>query len=80
MSFSETAAALIESYGQYPIATTFAATDSVPELPDSEVPAYGAAFDTDPSVKRHAACDECSMTFSHKPFPKADSLSQESAS
>lgn len=59
MSYAEVAANLIETYGNYPIATQFASTDHVPDLPESEVPAYAAAFDVDPSVKRHAACDEC---------------------
>ncbi|KIW35428.1 uncharacterized protein PV07_02125 [Cladophialophora immunda] len=59
MSNAQAAASLFEAYGQFPIARTFAATDSVPGLLDSEVPAYSAAFDADPSAKRHSACDEC---------------------
>ncbi len=59
MAYAEVAVNLIETYGPYPIATTFSTTDSVPELPESEAPAYSAAFDADPAEKRHAACDEC---------------------
>ncbi|KIX96981.1 uncharacterized protein Z520_07095 [Fonsecaea multimorphosa CBS 102226] len=59
MSNGQAAVSLLEAYGSYPIARTFAATDSVPELLDSEIPAYSSAFDADPSVKRHSACDEC---------------------
>ncbi|EXJ70549.1 uncharacterized protein A1O5_06619 [Cladophialophora psammophila CBS 110553] len=59
MSNTLMATAQFKAYGQYPIARTFAATDSVPELPESEDPAYSAAFDADPSVRRHSACDEC---------------------
>jgi hypothetical protein len=59
MAYSDAAATMIQAYGNYPVATTFARADSVPDLPESEVPAYDAAFDVDPSAKRHAACDEC---------------------
>jgi hypothetical protein len=52
----------VQNYGPYPISHTFNAADSVPDLPESEVPAFGAAFDVDPSAKRHAACDECRMS------------------
>ena len=62
MSNAEVAVAQLAAYGKYPIANTFDVTDSSPDLPDSELPAYGAAFDTDPSAKRHAACDECSAS------------------
>ena len=56
----EVAADLRHRYGPYPMASTFAATDAVPELAETEEPVYSAAFDTDPSSKRHSACDECS--------------------
>ncbi|KIW77892.1 hypothetical protein Z517_07725 [Fonsecaea pedrosoi CBS 271.37] len=59
MSNAQAAASLFEAYGQFPIAKTFAATDSVPEPLDSQLPAYSASFDADPLTKRHAACDEC---------------------
>lgn len=61
MAYADMAVTLYESYGAYPVANTFAANDAVPDLPDSELPAYAAAFDADPSAKRHAACDECSI-------------------
>lgn len=60
-SISERAVELIEIYGNYPMAKQFATNDLSSDLPDDEVPAYDAAFDTDPMTKRHAACDECSM-------------------
>ncbi|KIW15184.1 hypothetical protein PV08_05229 [Exophiala spinifera] len=50
---------LIELYGSYPVAKTFAVTDNVPDLAETEMPTYSAAFDADPTTKRHAACDEC---------------------
>lgn len=60
-SMSERASDLIDIYGSYPMATQFAANDLTPALQGDEVPAYDAAFDPDPTAKRHAACDECSM-------------------
>lgn len=66
MACKETAAVSLSSYGPDPIATTFAATDWVPGIGEPEMPAYSAAFDADVSVKRHAACDECSLSpFTH---------------
>ncbi|EXJ86602.1 hypothetical protein A1O3_03555 [Capronia epimyces CBS 606.96] len=59
MSYAETATAFYNSYGPYPIASIFAAADWAPNLAESEVPTYSAAFDADLLVKRHAACDEC---------------------
>ncbi|KAI1610561.1 hypothetical protein EDD36DRAFT_444402 [Exophiala viscosa] len=59
MAYSDMAANMIAAYGNYPVASTFSMTDTVPNLPDSEVPSYNAAYDADPSAKRHAACDEC---------------------
>lgn len=59
MAYSDVAANLIATYGNYAVANTFAVTDTVPDLPDYEIPAYSAAYDADPSAKRHAACDEC---------------------
>ncbi|KAK6366890.1 hypothetical protein LTS17_010441 [Exophiala oligosperma] len=51
---------LIEIYGSYPVSKTFAVTDNVPGLADTDMPTYSAAFDVDPTTtKRHAACDEC---------------------
>ncbi|KIX06518.1 uncharacterized protein Z518_04494 [Rhinocladiella mackenziei CBS 650.93] len=46
-------------YGNYSVSNTFASNDLVPDLSESDIPAYSAAFDADPSAKRHAACDEC---------------------
>lgn len=51
---------LIEMYGSYPVSKTFAVTDNVPDLAETDMPTYSAAFDVDPTTKRHAACDECS--------------------
>ncbi|KAK5029967.1 hypothetical protein LTS07_005691 [Exophiala sideris] len=59
MAYSDMAANMIVAYGNYPVASTFAVTDTVPDLPESEVPSYSSAYDADPSAKRHAACDEC---------------------
>ena len=59
MAYSNVAANMIAAYGNYPVASTFSMTDTVPDLPDSEIPSYSAAYDADPSAKRHAACDEC---------------------
>jgi hypothetical protein len=59
MSNLELATSQVMKFGRYQIANTFAATDASPDLPSTEAPAYSAAFDTDPSAKRHAACDEC---------------------
>jgi hypothetical protein len=59
MANAEMAATMLATYGSYPIASTFEATDSSPDLPECEMPAYSAAYDADPSAKRHAACDEC---------------------
>lgn len=57
---------LIEIYGSYPVSKTFAVTDNVPGLADTDMPTYSAAFDVDPTTtKRHAACDECSE-FAHE--------------
>jgi hypothetical protein len=47
------------AYGNYTIANTFREADGAPDLPESEAPMFSAAFEDDPSVKRHAACDEC---------------------
>lgn len=46
-------------YGNYTIANTFREADGAPDLPESETRMYSAAFEDDPSAKRHAACDEC---------------------
>ncbi|KEF58041.1 uncharacterized protein A1O9_05964 [Exophiala aquamarina CBS 119918] len=59
---SERASELVAIYGSYPMAKQFAGNDLTPDLQDDEAPAYDAAFDPDPTLKRHAACDECSMT------------------
>jgi len=64
---SERATELVEIYGSYPVARQFASNDLAPDLQDNEVPGYDAAFDPDPTVKRHAACDECSMACSNTP-------------
>ena len=61
MAQAQRAAELLDIYGSYPMALQFATNDSSPDLQESEIPAYDAAFDPDPSMKRHAACDECSM-------------------
>ncbi|KAK5047901.1 hypothetical protein LTR84_006089 [Exophiala bonariae] len=58
-SMSERASELIEIYGSYPMAKQFATNDLTSELQGNEIPAYDAAFDPDPTTKRHAACDEC---------------------
>lgn len=60
-SMSERASELIEIYGSYPMAKQFASNDLTSDLQDDQLPAYDAAFDPDPTTKRHAACDECSM-------------------
>ncbi len=56
----DTATQLVEIFGTYPVSKTFAVTDNVPDLQETEVPAYSAAFDVDPTARRHTACDECS--------------------
>ncbi|KAK5323340.1 hypothetical protein LTR93_005393 [Exophiala xenobiotica] len=56
---TDVATQLVEILGTYPVSKTFAATDNVPDLQETEVPAYSAAFDVDPTAKRHTACDEC---------------------
>jgi hypothetical protein len=57
---TDVATQLVEILGTYPVSKTFAVTDNVPDLQETEVPAYSAAFDVDPTAKRHTACDECS--------------------
>ncbi|EXJ85437.1 hypothetical protein A1O1_05801 [Capronia coronata CBS 617.96] len=59
MAHAVTATIFRKKFGEYPVAKVFATTDSVPDLAELETPAYSAAFDADPMVRRHAACDEC---------------------
>lgn len=66
-TMADRASELVQIYGSYPVAKQFAGNDLTPDLQDDEAPAYDAAFDPDPSLKRHAACDECSMIRSNAP-------------